>query len=161
MSDSLTSYLTDHVGGAQTAVSLLQFLRDHYAGESTGRLAEDLLGEIEKDKDVLEDLLERAGATKLGRLKEAFGWIGEKISRLKTHHLAGNRVGELMALEALGLGIQGKLALWRSLKLAADSDDRLIGLNFDQLAARAQEQYEAVEAQRMRVARLIFESGGE
>lgn len=161
MSDPLATYLSDHVAGSQGAVNLLRFLRDHHAGEPVSRLAAELLVDVEEDRDVLEDLLERVGARRAAVLKEAVVWLGEKIGRLKLHRRAGEGLGTLMALESLALGIRGKLALWRALAAAATTNRRLSGVDFDHLIARARAQYDKVEELRLDVARTILGDPGK
>jgi hypothetical protein len=54
------------------------------------------------------------------------------------------------------LGIQGKLALWRALAVAAPADVRLQALDYEQLASRAEEQHAKVEKRRLEVARTAL-----
>jgi hypothetical protein len=67
-------------------------------------------------------------------------------------------LGTFEALEFLALGIQGKLALWRALGAVAMADDRLNGIDFGQLAARAEKQHAKVENRRLQFARTAFKS---
>lgn len=55
-------------------------------------------------------------------------------------------------LEALALGVEGKLALWRSLRHTHGSDLRLAGVDLDELATCAQSQRRRLERQRLRAA---------
>jgi hypothetical protein len=148
VSDTLASYLTDHLAGSNFAVELLQFLRDQHAGEPLGASAADLLSEIEDDRKVLQTLIQKTGS-RMPALKEAAAWLGEKISEFK---MARGALGTFEALEALALGIQGKLALWRALATVAATDPRLDGVDFDQLIARAQDQHARAEALRLQKA---------
>lgn len=159
MSDPLSTYLTDHVAGSLGAVNLLRFLRNHYRDEPLGRFAADLLVDVEKDRAVLEDLLERIGTRRVGHLKEGVAWVGEKIARIKLQRYSEKRLGALLALESLEMGIRGKFALWRALDVVAQYDSRLQGVDFGPLWARAQEQYERVEKQRLDAARATFQAG--
>lgn len=59
MSDPLTTYLQDHFAGAAHAIELLEAMRDHHAREPLGQFATQLLVEIEADRDVLAELIER------------------------------------------------------------------------------------------------------
>jgi hypothetical protein len=59
-------------------------------------------------------------------------------------------------LEFLSLGITGKLKLWRALEVATTSNPRLRGLDFHQLAARAETQHAQVENWRLQVAHTVF-----
>jgi hypothetical protein len=73
---------------------------------------------------------------------------------MKLHQQVSGAVGKFEALEALAVGIQGKLALWKALDVAADP--RLSGVNFEQLRARALAQYDEVEARRLEIARAVL-----
>lgn len=152
MSDSLATYLQDHLAGSNFAVELLEFLRDQHTGEPLAGFAAELLTEIQHDREVLQGIVHQAGGSG-SLLKDAATWLGEKVSRLK---LSRDAFGTFEALEALTLGIAGKLALWRALAKIADSDIRLRGVAFDQLAERAQDQFARAEERRLQAARAAF-----
>jgi hypothetical protein len=73
---------------------------------------------------------------------------------VKLHQQVSGPVGKLEALEALAVGIQGKLALWNALHVAVDP--RLSGIDFEQLRARALAQYDEVEERRLEIARAVL-----
>jgi hypothetical protein len=75
---------------------------------------------------------------------------------LKLRRRAAGGLGTFEALEALALGILGKLALWRALAVSAAADARLRGVDFDHLAARAQAQHARVEERRLEAARVVL-----
>ena len=155
MSDPLATYVRDHLAGAVLAITLLEALRDRHAGEPLGRFAAGLLVEVEADRAALQGLAERVGAGSSG-LKEAAAWLGGKVSRVKLRRRAAGGLGTFEALEALALGILGKLALWRALGVMAVVDGRLAGMAFDHLAARAHAQQARVEAHRLEAARTAL-----
>jgi hypothetical protein len=155
MSDPLEMYLHDHLAGSAAAIDLLETLSKERAGQPLGHFASGLLAEIKADRDTLRQLADRVGRT-ASPLKEAAAWFAEKVSRLKLNHDSENGLGTLEALEFLALGIQGKLAMWRALGSAQNSDPRLQGMNFEQLAARASSQHDRVEERRLDFARVIF-----
>ena len=155
MSEPLQAYLHDHLAGAVVAVEILEVLRDQHAGEELGRFAGDLLTEVEADRNVLRDLAERAGAES-NPLKEATAWVGEKVARLKLGREAAGELGTFEALEALALGILGKRALWRALKVVAGRFEPLRNLDLDELAARAEAQHARVEERRLEIARAAL-----
>jgi hypothetical protein len=159
MSDSLATYVRDHLAGAVLAINLLEALRDQHASEPLGQFAAGLLSEVEADRAVLQGLAERVGAGS-SRLKEAAAWLGEKVSRVKLRRRAAGGLGTFEALEALALGILGKLALWRALGVMAVGDVRLAGIDFDHLAARAHAQHAQVEARRLDAARTALSHTG-
>jgi hypothetical protein len=152
MSDPLATYLQDHLAGAAHAVELVEAMRDYYKGTPLGDFSASLLVDIQADREVLRNLAERIGAGSSG-LKELAGWLSEKVARLKMSHGDGSGLGTFEALEFLGLGIQGKSALWRALAAAAPGDSRLHGVDFDQLGIRAESQRGRVEVRRLEAAR--------
>ena len=154
MSDSLETYLHDHLAGSNFAIGLLEFLRDQHASEPLSDHAAALLAEVEQDRKTLQEIIGRV-CNGTAILKEAAAWLGEKLSELK---LRSGDFGTFEALEALALGIQGKLALWQALEIIAGADARLSGLDFDQLAARAAQQHSQAEELRLQSARDAFAS---
>ena len=144
MAEPLAVYLHDHLAGSRLATDLLDSLSENYRDHDTGRLAAEILPEIREDRAVLEHLIERVGSGGLD-LKDATAWLAEKASRAKLQHDGPTGLGVYEACEALKLGIQGKLALWQALDAIAGEDSRLSGVNYRDLAARAQSQYERVD----------------
>jgi hypothetical protein len=119
-----------------------------------------LLVEVEADRVVLQGLAERVGAGP-SALKEATAWLGEKVARWKLWRRAAGGLGTFEALEALALGILGKLALWRALAVVAAAENRLRGVDFDHLAARARAQHARVEERRVEAARTALRAAPE
>jgi hypothetical protein len=154
MSDSLATYLHDHLAGSNFAIELLEFLRDQHAGEPLGDSAAVLLAEVEQDRKTLQGIIGRIGSG-APILKEAAAWLGEKLSELK---LGRGDFGTFEALEALALGILGKLALWQALEVVAQADARLRGVDFNQLSASAEGQHSQAEKLRLQSARAAFAS---
>jgi hypothetical protein len=64
----------------------------------------------------------------------------------------------LEALETLALGIQGKLALWRSLATLGEAVPQLETLDLTRLQARALDQFQRVDRLRLNVARQALMS---
>ncbi len=151
MSDGLTIYLHDHLAGATHAIDLVETIRDQHITEPLGEFAAALLSEIETDRQVLQRLADRAGAPSSG-IKEATAWLAEKVTRLKIGGGSADALETFEALEFLMLGIQGKWAMWRALGAAAANDVRLQGMNFEQLAQRAELQRDQVEERRLEAA---------
>jgi hypothetical protein len=154
-SDGLTTYLQDHLAGALQAIELLKAMRDHFADEPLGSFASELLVDVEADREVLARLTERVGGT-VGGMKEWGAWLAEKVSRLKLKHGSADGVGTFEALEFLVIGIHGKRALWRALAVVSSMDSRLLGIDFAELIARAENQHQKVEERRLACAQSIF-----
>lgn len=160
MSEALATYLHDHLAGSTFGIDLIKSLRDQYSGEPLGNFAEDLLAEIEEDREILKSIIDEVGKGSLD-LKEAAAWMAEKVSRFKLQRDHPGGLGTFEALETLGLGILGKLSLWRALRVIGEIDPRVQGHDFEQLAARAQAQHARVEEFRLQVARTAFEGGSK
>jgi hypothetical protein len=87
-------------------------------------------------------------------------WVGEKVARLKLNgQLRGySPLSRVVELEALSVGVAGKLALWQSLASVPALSERLSGFDLDQLAERARRQRTEIEEQRVNAARETFGS---
>ena len=72
-----------------------------------------------------------------------------------TAPMSGSETGAvLLGLEALATGIQGKAALWRSLRAAGNA--RLAPVDLAELIRRAETQFSAVEAARLETSRVVL-----
>ena len=116
--------------------------------------------EIEEDQTSLRDLLRRLGETE-SATKKTLGWLSEKLGVARRTLSPGYEpeLAMLEDLEALALGIQGKLGLWRALAIAAPAQPALQGLDLLHLQERARNQYERVEALRLDVAKEVLGEG--
>jgi hypothetical protein len=154
MDNPLATYLADHLSGATNAIELLKNMSEKHSHDALGAFASNLLSEIEADRQILQGLAQRVGSASTA--KELAAWIAEKASRVKLSSDDG--LGMLETLEFLGLGIHGKWALWRALSTVAPTDPRLQGIDYEQLAARAQTQEAMVEEKRLQAARAALTS---
>jgi hypothetical protein len=161
---SLTTYLNDHLAGSVAALELLEHLAKLHQGTEREKLFQSLRSEVDEDKKVLQQILDRVGGRE-SRVRKAAAWLTEKIgeAKLKLDDAGDGELRVLEALEALALGIQGKLGLWRALAATADRLPQLRNLDFDRLQRRAIHQHDQVEAQRIQVARaaLVSERHGQ
>ena len=152
-SEVLDSYLNDHLAGSAAAVELVERIRDANPGTE---LAEHLAGlgqEIEADRVVLGQVMERLGVARSAP-KQVAGKVLETLSRLRLNErVTGSAaVTRLMELETLSLGIEGKLALWRALGAVADRRPELAEFDFAALATGAVGQRAGVERFRLEAA---------
>jgi hypothetical protein len=137
----LAIYLNDHLAGAVAAVELAR-------RAELGALAD----EIEEDRRALLDIMARLDVGQ-DRLKVAASWAAEKVGRLKLNGelLRSSPLSRLEELEVLGLGVEGKLALWRTLR--QELADDLQGVDLDALITRARSQRRRIERLRLEAAR--------
>jgi hypothetical protein len=141
----LEIYLNDHLAGACGGVELARRLRasnrdDAVFGETLSRVC----AEIEADRTVLEQVIERLGYSR-SRVKPAAAWVAEKLGRLKLNgQLRGySPLSRLIELEGLLIGITGKIGLWETLTELEVGQD--IDTDLERLKARAVAQRAAVD----------------
>jgi hypothetical protein len=153
----LGSYLNDHLAGATAGVELAEKLRQRGQGTELGNVMAGIHHDIEEDRAALEELMERLQVDRQ-RVKQAAGWVFEKLTRLRldTPLTGDDDLTRLLELETLSLGIEGKLALWRSLKELAATDGRLVAADLERLIDRAEQQRQTLEPHRLAAARQAF-----
>ena len=152
MSDPLVTYLEDHKAGAGLAIALLNKMKAGSNDKSLGQFAASVLIDVEEDEETLQNLARKVG-TGSNMMKEAAAWVSEKASRVKFGAGTSGDFNTFEALEFLALGIQGKLHLWYALQVVAVTDARLRGLDFENLIARASQQYSKMEERRLALAK--------
>lgn len=156
MRDPLATYLHDHLAGARAAIDLLDSLRDRHPDQPLGRFAAELRGEVAEDRETLQRLAARVGASS-NPLKDAMAWLAAKASQAaKLDRRIAGELGTFEALEALTLGVLGKIALWHALAALAPHDPRLDGVDFEALVARASSQHARLERARLDRARVAL-----
>ena len=153
LGDRLSTYLNDHLAGSTAGVKLARRAAESNEGMSYGPVLATLAAEIQEDRQSLLDVMERLSVGQ-DRLKLALAWGAEKAGRLKLNgELRGySPLSRLEELEALSLGVVGKLGLWRTLQRTRGSDPRLSGVDLDELVRRARSQRRRLENQRARAA---------
>jgi hypothetical protein len=147
--EAFATYLRDHLAGADTAIQVVQGLRDAYRDGPEGTLFESLYDEFREDRGVVEGILAELGYTSRSTKRLAGRATGNALRAV-----AGGAPGDLSlfrTLEALAIGVQGKLCLWRAAQA-------LVGLphppgrrSFAELEADAVRQWETIERHRRSV----------
>jgi hypothetical protein len=157
----LGTYLNDHLAGAAAGVELAEKLATANEGTPFGTAVAAVADEIKADRETLHGLMERLG---IGRspVKQATGWVFEKVTRLRLNRqLTGSDdLTRLLETETLSLGIEGKAAMWLALKDAGGLDAELGRADFDRLVFRARQQREALEPYRLEAAAGAFHDDG-
>jgi hypothetical protein len=155
MTDSLSTYLADHLSGAQIAIEVLDAMRDQHDDPHFRQFAESLLPEIRADAQTLHSIAEKIGSGP-SAIKQARGWLLEKATRFKLGHTGSADFAMFETLEFLALGIQGKLCLWKALGAFAKLDSRLREYDLEELINRAGQQYGKVENERVALAGAVL-----
>lgn len=158
-SDTLNTYLNDHLAGSVVGSELAGKLSSEYADTTFGSFLATLADDIEQDKKALEELMDRLGIGR-SQLKQAASWIGEKLTRVKlSETMTGDRdLKRLLEFETLSLGIEGKLSMWRALIRVAHAHPELAATDLASLAKRAEKQRSDLEERRLKTAEAALTS---
>jgi hypothetical protein len=151
--DQLSIYLNDHLAAATAGANLARRAAGNNAGTGYGPVLEEVAREIEEDRTALVGVMERLSVGH-DHVKTALAWGAERAGRLKLNGrlLGYSPLSRLEEIEALSLGVEGKLALWRALRSTHASDPRLADVDLDELVERARSQRRRLERQRVRAA---------
>jgi hypothetical protein len=149
----LAIYLNDHLAGATAGLELAQRAAASNRGSGYGRFLEELADEIRADRESLLEIM-RSFDIGVDRVKVSAAWVAEKLGRLKLNGrlLGYSPLSRLVELEALALGVTGKLALWRSLDRLQVNGPELSKSELQGLISRAKRQLQDLEEQRQRAA---------
>jgi hypothetical protein len=146
-------YLNDHLAGATAGTELARRIAATHGGAAADGTLPRLAAEVVQDRATLLDIMRALGVPVRG-YKVYAAWIGEKAGRLKFngHLLSKSPLSYLEELEMMRLGVEGKAAGWRTLRVLADSDKRLDSARLDELISRARRQSDVLEELRVRAA---------
>jgi hypothetical protein len=150
-------YLNDHLGGSTAGIELVRRACTANQGSELGRFLAELTMQIESDRRTLQRIMDDLGVRR-DHAKVAGGWMLEKAGRLKLNgQLRGySPLSRLVELEGLALGVTGKLAGWKALRVVAEDEPVLDSAELDRLIERAEEQQRALEEHRLRALREAF-----
>src|SRR5436190_17119855 len=156
----LDSYLNDHLAGSISAMELIGHWAEVHKGEPLGSFFVEIEREIKADQDTLRDVMRSLGVEE-SKVRKAGAWAAEKLGRARLM-VAGDepgRLGLVLTLEGLIMGITGKNMMWRA--LAAANLSNASNRDFGELQRRADRQIEHAGIERMRAARLAFDGAGD
>ena len=151
--DALNTYLNDHLAGSTLGLDHARHLEEASTGSDFGIEMSRIADEIEEDRETLIGLMERLDAPR-NPVKTATAWVAEKAGRLKFSGLTARDrdLGTYLALEAMSLGVEGKLSLWTGLAEIAPEYPQIAAMDLDRLVARARSQRATLERERLAVA---------
>ena len=159
MDGGLAVYLNDHLAGSAAGLRLAKRCLERERETELGRQLDELVDEIEEDRDVLERVMTRVGATP-NPLKQAAANGAALLTLLRNRlPVLGAGTGEVSRLEEielLSLGIEGKRLLWRALGVLAKTDGRLKEFEFVTLESKARAQRDRLESVRLELASDAF-----
>jgi hypothetical protein len=146
--DQLSIYLHDHLAGATFGTELVRRARRQNEGTPYGAFFADLERQILEDRATLEAMMERLDSGR-DELKMRLAWTGEKLGRLKFNgRLSGYApLSRVIEVEGLSSGVQGKLLLWRALRVIAPQHPALDPAELERLIGRAEQQLDGLHEQ--------------
>ncbi|MFJ4775709.1 hypothetical protein [Streptomyces sp. NPDC088762] len=155
-------YLNDHLAGAYAGVELLKRAAKSHRGSPIGHQLERLAREAGEDRESLKEIMRTLDVPER-RSRAALGRLAEKAGRLKLngHLFSRSPLSDVLEMEALRLGVQGKRSGWLTLRALAETDDRIDTARLARLLERAEEQAETLEELRTRCAVRALGPGGE
>src|SRR5437588_2354178 len=149
----LDIYLNDHLAGANGGVDLARRLAQEHRETAVGEALEPFAVEVAEDRAALLEIMDALGIA-VSRMKACTAWILEKFGRLKPNgrFLELSPLSSLVELEAMRLGVEGKAAGWRTLRMLAAHDSRIDDRRLGTLLARARRQARLLEALHAQIA---------
>ncbi|MFL5871816.1 MAG: hypothetical protein ACJ75R_12080 [Solirubrobacterales bacterium] len=158
----LPIYLNDHLAAAVGGVQLARRAARANRGSDYGESLQTLAAEINEDRSTLRSVLKRLGV-RGDPVKMLAPVVAEMFGRLKLNGelLRYSPLSRLEELEILLIAVQGKAALWRSLRDNLGDDPRLAEIDFEELAKRASSQRQRLERLRSRAAAEALGDGRE
>jgi hypothetical protein len=150
--EPLHVYLNDHLAGATAGVDLARQAAGRHDGE-LGEFFAQIADEISADYNTLSSIMDQMDAQHSGA-KEVLAKAGSSISEAKFsgETLDDPEFGTFITLETLSIGVEGKVCMWKALKVVADDHPELSSADVDKLLERGQSQRDRLEAKRLEIA---------
>jgi hypothetical protein len=149
----LDTYLNDHLAGAKAGVDLANEIAEDSGDTPLAAEMTNLATDIEADRQSLVEIMDALGIEK-ETVKQAIGWMAEKMSRLRLNRAAAGseELSLLLSIEALSMGVEAKRSLWQCLAQVAPSVPGLSAVELSTLEHRAEDQIARLVAARTAVA---------
>jgi hypothetical protein len=150
-------YLNDHLAGARAGLELAHRTERENRHNTVGDYLASLIAELEQDRDTLLQVMQALGVSR-SAVKQGAALVGERLGRLKLNGrlLRYSPLSRVEELEALCLGGEGRLGLWRTLRRLARTEARLRAFDFDAHIARVEAQHMALERLRLQAVDTAF-----
>ena len=157
MDGFLRVYLNDQLGLGLLWRELARRSRRNNGDTDTGQMLERVASGIAEDVETFRTIMRRLGIRE-NPAKKSFGFVGERVLRLKPNGAlrAHTPLARFFELEVLAMGIDGKKLLWTTLGDLAGLRERLPEIDFDRLIERAHAQREDLEPFRARAGAEAF-----
>ncbi|MEU6218691.1 hypothetical protein ABZ845_14400 [Streptomyces sp. NPDC047022] len=146
--EALKVYLNDHLAGATAGQHMSRHLAERHGSSTHSGELRRVADEIAEDRQTLLEVMGALGVP-ARRYKVLAGRLGEKARLIKLNGRLTRRSGlsDVLELETLRLGIEGKSLLWQTL-LSLTPEKGLDQARLRDLQDRARRQISTVEAVR-------------
>jgi hypothetical protein len=143
-------YLNDHFAGANGGLALARRIAESHSGTRTGDVFDGLAREIEGEIGDLRSVM-AANGVRPNPVKPALARAGELLGRGKPNGNVVRRspLSSLIEIEAMALGVEGKLRLWRSLDATGVKSGNA---DYAGLINQAEAQIDRIERERLAAA---------
>jgi len=150
----LAIYLNDHLAGATAGQARCARAARAHAGTAAGQVLQRLHEEVVQDRLTLMECMDRLGVPRRLSLQAA-GRAVEAVGSLKPngHVVRRSPLRSVVELEGLLLGVEGKAAMWRSLRELARTNDVLDADVLEESVRRAARQ--SAELEHLRRAAVV------
>ncbi|KHK98743.1 hypothetical protein LK09_07445 [Microbacterium mangrovi] len=156
--DILSVYLSEHLVGSTVGLQRVQRMASAYRKTSIGAPLGVLATEVEEERQLLADLMTLLAIPRR-RSREALGWLGERVGRLKINgRISGSPMTPVLEIELMRSAVVGKLSGWETLG-ELGPELALPPAVFRDLADRARRQLRMLEAMHQEVAPAAFRVG--
>jgi hypothetical protein len=154
-------YLNDHLAGATAGAELARRAAASQRDPAKRVVMRGLADEIGEDRKALLDIMAALGVPVRG-YKVWAGWLAEKAGRLKLNGSlrARSPLSDLLELEIMRLGVEGKAAGWQTLRTLAAGRPELGAERLTRLLDRAQDQSKRLEELRTDAVAEAFGGSG-
>ncbi|MFI6146963.1 hypothetical protein [Streptomyces sp. NPDC051109] len=156
----LTIYLNDHLAGASGGVALIRRMARNHRGTPAGPRLAELAEQITEDRESLREIMTALDVPAQWS-RVVLGRLAEKAGRAKLNGRLVRRspLSDVLELEAMRLGVEGKASVWRSLSALAGPSNHLDPAAVDRLLDRARRQAAVLEELRVDAAGRTFTAG--
>jgi hypothetical protein len=155
---TLSVYLNDHLMGATFGVDMFRRAARSQARREAGPVLAQLAEEVAEDRESLISIMSALGVPRR-HYKVLAGRLAERAGRLKLNGSLVSRspTSDLVEVEALYLGVTGKVSCWESLAELAPTEAALDPHQLEQLAQRGTAQAMRLKEIRQQTARHAWE----
>ncbi|MFJ3965666.1 hypothetical protein [Streptomyces sp. NPDC090036] len=153
----LAIYLNDHLAGASSGVALIRRMARTHRGTPAGPPLAELAEDVSADRETLREVMTALDIPAQWS-RVVVGRLAEKVGRVKLNGRLVSRspLSDVLELEAMRIGVEGKEALWKSLAVLAGTHSHLERAAVDRLLSRARDQAAVLEGLREEAARRTF-----